>query len=92
MGIHLGNQDRDLFLSSKKRERVQARVEKVRVFLDYLAREEKIEREIYGLESQGREIMVEIRKHYEIDAGKVLRSADKHVGPLSQPSGRVTDA
>lgn len=77
----LGNQDRDLFLASKKRERITARISKVRTFLDYLAQEEVIEREIYSLDSGDKTIMPTLLASYEVDERRVVRSANKNFGP-----------
>jgi hypothetical protein len=75
-----GNRDRDLFLASKKRDRITARIEKVRAFLDYLAKEERIEREIYGLGAPDKEMMGTLRATYDLDERRVEKSADKNYG------------
>ncbi len=77
---NFGNLDRDLFLSHQKRERISARIDKVREFLNYLAREENIEREVYGLDTQDRILMIDLRKKYDIDETRVLRSANRNYG------------
>ena len=74
----LGNKDRDLFLESKKLERINVRIEKVRYFLDYLAREENIERDICGLDSQDAKIMPDLRAQYAEDEKRVLKSANRN--------------
>ena len=76
----LGNRDRDLFLNFRKRERITARVEKVRLFLEYLEREEDIEREIFTLDAADRRIMESLRKSYDLDEQRVVRSANKNYG------------
>ena len=85
----LGNKDRDLFLDSRKRERILARVAKVQAFLGYLAREETIEREVYNLDAADKTIMDSLRSMYEIDEERVLRSANKNYGaaPAADGSG-----
>jgi GTPase SAR1 family protein len=75
---NLGNQDRDLFLSYEKLERINIRVEKVKFFLDYLQREENIEREVYELDTRDPKIMPELRAKYDDDQKRVLRSAKKN--------------
>jgi len=76
----LGNRDRDLFLDYRKRDRINARVEKVRLFLNYLKREEEIEREIYALDATDRRIMESLRQKYDEDEGRVIRSANRNYG------------
>ena len=74
----LGNKDRDQFLSFENLKRIHTRVEKVRFFLDYLEREENIEREVYGLETSDVKIMPKLRSKYKKDESKVLKSAKKN--------------
>ena len=73
----LGNQDRDLFLEHRKRDRLDSRLQKVRLFLEYLKREEDTERELYSLDSE-RRFMPEIIDHYGEDEKRVLRSANNN--------------
>ncbi|REK17945.1 MAG: hypothetical protein DWQ37_05335 [Planctomycetota bacterium] len=80
----LGNKDRDLFLDFKKRERITARIRKVRTFLDYLSHEENIEREGYGLDASDKKFMDVLRPAYDIDEQRVIRSANRNYG--SDPS------
>jgi len=75
-----GNRDLELFLNGKKRERITARVEKVRVFLTYLAKDEAIEREIYGLGASDKIIMEDLRKLYDKNERRVVRSATRNYG------------
>lgn len=74
----LGNKDRDLFLESKKLERINVRLEKVRYFLDYLAREENIERNVYDLDAQDPRIIPELRAKYDEDENRVQKSANRN--------------
>lgn len=87
-----GNRDRDLFLNSKKRERITARIAKVRAFLDYLAKEETIEREIYSLDAADKTIMDSLRATYDLDERRVVRSANKNYGgdPYADAPGMET--
>ncbi len=75
-----GNRDRDLFFEGKKRERINARVDKVRAFLDYLKREEEIEREAYNLDANDERIMDVLRAGYDEDEDRVLKSAGRNYG------------
>jgi hypothetical protein len=83
----LGNRDRDLFLDFKKRQQIDARIEKVRLFLDYLQREENLERDIYSLDGSERRIMGDLRGKYDEDESRVLRSANKNYGNTEQYFG-----
>lgn len=76
-----GNKDRDLFFEGKKHDRIHARVEKVRVFLDYLQREEEIERDVYTLDANDERIMDALRAAYDDDERRVLRSAGRNYSP-----------
>lgn len=76
----LGNRDRELFLDFKKRARIAARIEKVRLFLDYLQREEDIERDLYAVDSKTKVIMKELRAKYNKDEKRVEQSANKNYG------------
>jgi hypothetical protein len=81
----LGNADRDLFLASHKRERITARIKRVRTFLDYLTKEEAIEREVYNLDTTDRIIMESLRSMYDMDERRVLKSANRNYGADSSP-------
>ena len=82
---NLGNADRDLFLGSRKRERITARITKVRTFLDYLANEEAIEREVYSLDAADRIIMESLRSMYDVDERRVVKSANRNYGADTSP-------
>ena len=74
-----GNQDRNFFLEHKKRDRLNSRIDKVRCFLEYLQREEELERDLYALEEIEEKIMPMILKGYKSDEYRVLRSAQRNI-------------
>jgi hypothetical protein len=75
-----GNRDMSLFHEGKKRERIEERVEKVRAFMDYLTREENIEREIYNIDTKDEAIMETLCSRYAEDEERVLKSAYRNYG------------
>ncbi|WP_417744713.1 hypothetical protein [Rosistilla oblonga] len=75
-----GNSDRTLFLEARKSERIRVRIDKVKEFIEYLKREERLEREIYSLDATDKVIMSDIESRFIEDSERVIRSADRNYG------------
>ena len=70
-----GNDDLSYFFSSKKKERMEIRVTRVRTFVDYLAKEEKLEHTYVFPHVREPKLVPELRRRYDDDEQRVLRSA-----------------
>jgi hypothetical protein len=59
--------------------------------LDYLAKEESIEREIYSLDAADKIIIASLRSMYDIDERRVARSANRNYGADPSPDAPGQD-
>ena len=57
---------------------MRVRIEKVKSFLDYLEREEEIEQEFIFPDIPEPKLIPELRRKYEVDEDRVLKSARKN--------------
>ena len=80
----LGVKDIDLFQQFDKLDRVKVRLERTRDFVNYLKREEEIERAHYNIGSSEVSFTTMLSKLFEQESERVLRSALRNYGPAPQ--------
>jgi GTPase SAR1 family protein len=79
------NDDYRLYIAHERMERVRQRIEKADIFLRYLEREEEREVELYNIHDYPK-IVVPMRKAFDVEKIRVLKSAMKNVGRNSGES------
>ena len=76
----LAEKDYDLFLKSKKIERVEVRLKRVEEFIEYLMAEEKLERSHYLLSASEPSFVPDMLSRFAAEKQRVLSSARKNYG------------
>lgn len=77
------NEDYQLYLRHERMERVRKRIEKTDHFLTYLEKEEEREIDLFKIHDYPR-IVLPMRKAFDLEKTKVLKSAKRNVGDGSK--------
>jgi len=80
----LGAKDIDLFFQFNKLERVKVRLERTRLFVDYLGKEEELERSHYNLDSNELPFVPVLSRALAQETEAVLRSARRNYGAVPE--------
>lgn len=85
---NLAQKDIDLFLRYKKLERVEVRLKRTQEFIDYLKREEDIERSHYSVDPGEMPFIPSLIEKFKLEKNRVLQSARRNYG---ETNGRSSD-
>jgi len=76
----LAKDDVRLFYKGKKMERIEARLSKVDLFIEYLSREEELEQNKYGLDHLEIGFSATLRRSFDKEKARILKSAARRYG------------
>jgi hypothetical protein len=76
----LAERDMELFFKFRKKDRIEVRLQRAQEFIDYIVKEEEIEREMYSLEGGEVRYSIALRESFDREKPRVIASAKRNYG------------